>query len=281
MSLARRVRGSVRRLVRAGVGRGGEIALHRAYHRILRRTGRFTPPEDAPTLALLRLLASRARTVLDVGANTGLYSHLFLEAASRDATIHAFEPHPEARALLEANVGRDPRVRIHPMALGETDAELALAVPVDEIGNPMTGLAHLDDPASRKTSLPVHVRALDRLVESGEVDLATPVFAKIDVEGHEAAVLAGARTLIEARAWIYFESQASHLGRSGSASPWPLLQAAGYSVVARAGSGWCRHDAPVAERPNYLAVPAGMLPAGDVSHAAVVAAVVAWETGQR
>lgn len=278
MNLLRRVRGGVRRLVRVAAGPGGEVALHRAYHRILRRTGRFTPPEDAPTLAVLSLLASRARTILDVGANTGLYAHFFLGAASRDAVLHAFEPHPGARALFEANVGHDPRVYMHPFALGEAAAELVLAVPLDELGNPITALAHLGDPASGETSLPVHVRALDRLIESGEVNLVAPVFAKIDVEGHEAAVLAGARKLIEARARIYFESQVAHLSRSGIASPWQALLAAGYEIIARKGSGWRRCDAPIEERPNYLAVPSGILPAGDLSHAAVVAALAGWET---
>lgn len=263
----------MRRLVRAGTGAGGELALHRVYHRFLRRAGWFTPPEDAPTLAILSLLASRARTILDVGANTGRYAHLFLEAASPEATLHAFEPHPGARALLEANTGHDRRVRSHPFALGAADAESALAVPVDGLGNPITALAHLGAPAPGEISLPVRVRSLDGLVEADEITLAAPVLAKIDVEGHEAAVLAGARTLLDARAWVYFESQTSHLERTSGGSPWPALRAAGYEVIARAGNGWRRCDAPVEERPNYLAVPPGVIPAGYLSQAAVVAAL--------
>lgn len=266
----------MRRAVRAGLGADRELALHRIYHDVLRRTGRFTPPEDAFTLAVLSLLAARARTILDIGANTGRYTHLFAEAAPPAATLHAFEPHPGARALLEANTGRDPRVHIHDCALGEADAALTLAVPLDERGNPVTALARLGTAMADEQSLAVQVRTLDGLVAAGELTLDRPVLAKVDVEGHEGAVLAGARRLLEAGASVYFESQEVHLDRPGSTSPWPWLREAGYEVVVRDGEGWRRCDGPVAGRPNYLGLPGGTLPAGDLSHAALVATLAGW-----
>jgi FkbM family methyltransferase len=180
--------------------------------------------------------------------------------------------------LLEANTGRDPRVHIHDCALGEADAALTLAVPLDERGNPVSALARVGAAVAGEQSLAVRVRALDALVASGELTLEQPVLAKIDVEGHEGAVLAGARRLLEAGAAIYFESQEGHLDRPGSTSPWPVLREAGYEVVVRDGDGWRRCDGPIAGRPNYLGLPGGTLPAGEVSHAALVATLARWVT---
>lgn len=276
VSVLRLARGSVRRAVRSGLGADRELALHRAYHNVLRRTGRFAPPEDALTLAVLSLLAARARTILDVGANTGRYTHLFAEAASPAATFHAFEPHPGARALLEANTGRDPRVHIHDCALGEAEATLTLVVPLDERGNAVSALGRVGAAVAGEHSLAVRVRTLDGLVAAGELTLEQPVLAKIDVEGHEGAVLAGARRLLEAGASVYFESQEVHLDRAGSTSPWPALFEAGYEVVVRDSDGWRRCDGPIAGWPNYLGLPGGTLPAGALPHAALVATLAGW-----
>lgn len=274
--MMRRVRGGARRLLRASLGDAGERRAHRAYHRLLRVVRRFDPPEDAATLAILGLAAARAKTILDVGANTGRYAHLFLGAAAPSSIVHAFEPHPGARELLEANVGRDRRARIHGFALGAADAEAALAIPSDELGNPVSALAHVGTATAGESSTPVRVRALDGLVEGGTVTLSPPVLAKIDVEGHEGDVLTGGTSLLHAGAWVYFESQAPHLARAGASSPWPVLRDAGYEVVTRSGDGWQRCDAPIEDRPNYLAVPAGTLPPGDISQTALVAALAAW-----
>lgn len=58
-------------------------------------------------------------TVFDVGANIGLFS---LEAASRGAKIHAFEPMPATFAALSANTQGEKSGRItpHRLALGAT-----------------------------------------------------------------------------------------------------------------------------------------------------------------
>lgn len=264
--------------MRAGLGPERELTLHRAYHGVLRRGGRFAPPEDPLTLAVLDLLAARAHTVLDIGANTGRYAHRFALHAPPEATVHAFEPHPRARALLEANTAGDVRVRVHPCALGAEDGTLDLAVPLDELGNPVTALAHLGESGPGEVSVPVQVRTLNGLVSAGLIPLDPPVLVKLDVEGHEGAVLGGAGRLLALGAPIYFESQEEHLRRAGVPSPWPLLRDAGYCVLVRDGDGWRTCDAPEAARPNYLALRLASPPAGHLSHARLVAVLAGWET---
>lgn len=258
-------RGMIRRGLHLALGPRGEATLHRRYHSVLRRLDRFDPPEDEETLALLRLLSARANTILDVGANTGRYAYLFARSARPHVVIHAFEPFPAAAALLRSNVGRDPRVRIHPMALGSVDEAAELTIPVDWMGNPISALAYLSDQQGHPTnagSLRVEVRRLDSLVRTGTVELVPPVLAKIDVEGSESAVLAGATTLLEARSSLYFEFEAQHVLRTGGSSPWSLLERARYAVLTRSGLGWRIAVQPDPDAVNYLGIPLERLPAG-------------------
>ncbi len=123
--VAAALRSTARRALRTVGGASLERRIHLVYHAALRRTGRLDPPEDAATLAALRSLASRAHTLLDVGANVGKYTHLFLQDAPGDARVFAFEPNPEARELLQANV-HDSRLVILGDALGAESAHRSL-----------------------------------------------------------------------------------------------------------------------------------------------------------
>ena len=60
------------------------------------------------------------RTILDIGANVGAASVLFA-ARFPDAMIHAFEPGPAPRTVLERNVASLCRVRVHPFGLHDHD----------------------------------------------------------------------------------------------------------------------------------------------------------------
>jgi len=235
-----------------------ERRIHLVYHAALRRTGRFDPPEDAATLGMLRMLASRSRTLLDVGANVGKYTHIFLQAAPRDARVIAFEPNPEASELLQANV-RDPRLVILGDALGAESARQSLWVPVDASGTPVSGLGHLADPSADEHAVAyeIEIRALDDLVSSGAVPLVAPILAKIDVEGHEVAVLTGARSLLAADAALYFECEAEHLERAGTTPEvlWALLAGAGYEIWGVGPTRFVRYDGLDAQVSNYLALP--------------------------
>ncbi len=248
------------------------------YHAALRRTGRFDPPEDAATLAALRSLASRAHTLLDVGANVGKYTHLFLQAAPGDARVFAFEPNPEARELLQANV-RDSRLVILGDALGAESACRSLWVPVDASGNPVSDRPLLAGPSAeeRAVAYEIEIRALDDLVSEGTVPLTPPILAKVDVEGHEVAVLTGARSLLAAGAALYFECEAKHLERAGTTPEtlWSLLVDAGYQVWGMGAAGFVRYDALDAQVWNYLALPSRQAD-GDIAKA-----IESWAGGMR
>jgi FkbM family methyltransferase len=131
-------------------------------------------------------------TVCDVGAAFGYYTLLMAEKVGARGRVHAFEPNPALAALLQQSVavnGFHPRVTIHQLALGAEDGELRLHVDTESVGGAFLSQA---DAQAGTDAVPVVVRRLDDLVPADQkVD-----FLKVDVEGFEAAVMAGARATL-------------------------------------------------------------------------------------
>lgn len=67
----------------------------------------------------------KVRTIVDIGANVGSASVMFA-ARYPQATIHACEPGPQPRAVLERNVASLGRVRVHPVGLHDHDGTVRL-----------------------------------------------------------------------------------------------------------------------------------------------------------
>src|SRR4051812_5137735 len=82
----------------AMLGRGDDSCLDDLFY------GR---PWERTELAVFRLLAERARTVWDIGANIGVYALLAAKATPR-AAVTAVEPHPFNFARLRANLELNP-----------------------------------------------------------------------------------------------------------------------------------------------------------------------------
>lgn len=137
--------------------------------------------------------------LLDVGANRGLVLEL-MRRLMPQARIVAFEPNPRLAAALAARWRRDPRVEIRAQALGERTSHATLWVPVYRNWW-FDGLASLDPEAARGWLSAERLYGFrpERLrleplrcetVRLDDLDLA-PAFVKLDVQGHEAAVLRG------------------------------------------------------------------------------------------
>lgn len=121
----------------------------------------------------------------DVGANVGMYTALF---ARRAREVVAFEPFARNVAYLHRLVAlnRFERVTIVPLAAGEGSGLASFSA----------GRNVAEGRLSGEGTIPVGVVSLDEFVARFGT---APTFMKIDVEGAEAEVLRGARSLLSAR----------------------------------------------------------------------------------
>ena len=122
--------------------------------------------------------------LVDVGANTGIYSAIALQ---RRRWVAAFEPVPEEAARLHRMIGT--RGIVHQVALSDRCGKAILHMPYAEHAGAVTTRSSLE--ANVDTDLPhrdieVEVATLDSF------GLSEIAFIKIDVEGHELSVLKGA-----------------------------------------------------------------------------------------
>lgn len=159
--------------------------------------------ERSGEAALLRTLAGRwARrevTVVDVGAHAGDWASCARAAFGRAARLHCFEPHPDTFALLAERTAADPHTSCHRLALGSESGTASLFS--EAASSAFTSLhpGTFDRPGHEVTRVDeVEIRTLDAV--AGELGLSAIDLLKVDVEGHELAVLEGARGLLEAGA---------------------------------------------------------------------------------
>jgi FkbM family methyltransferase len=153
-------------------------------------------------------LTDRHDLALDVGANVGYYTSLL---AYRAQKVLAFEPHPGLAACLRANAARWPsgRVEIEECAASDEAGLARLTEPLEFAGNSGAATLHPDaksSATSNATSFQVEAVRLDDVVGDSAVGML-----KVDVEGHELAVLGGlSRAFKEGRVRdVFFEDYES------------------------------------------------------------------------
>lgn len=161
--------------------------------------------ERAEIKLLRALLHPGARLVLDVGANVGVYTALFSTLVGADGWVIAFEPSPQAyrslTQLIDAVGLRN--VRALPYAVGRRAGRARL---FQDPGSTNWGRASMrrDAGLEATSAVEAEVVALGELAGLPEVapayDSSRVVdLLKVDVEGVEAEVLAGAQQLFAER----------------------------------------------------------------------------------
>lgn len=173
--------------------------------RIMPLLGWYGRLAQEPELRRLRRWIEPGRTALDVGANRGVWTWHMVRLGAR---VHAFEPNPALAAWLRAAV---PAAAVHAVALSDAEGEVELRIPVVEgVGRHAQATVEADNlfrdrACERVETVRVPRRPLDAF---GLEDVR---FVKIDVEGHELAVLRGAReTLARCRPVILYEAEERH-----------------------------------------------------------------------
>ncbi len=147
----------------------------------------------APGSALADMVP-RGQIAVDAGANVGTYAYWFARSASE---VVAFEPQPSLAKRLSASGIRN--LTVHNVALSDS-----------------TGIAELHVPKAHGEA---SLRTLDVPVDTVQVPLTTldsfelenVGFFKVDVEGHEEALLHGAENTLQRNSpLIYIEVEERH-----------------------------------------------------------------------
>jgi len=200
------------------------VSLRLRAERNIRRVLGLHAPAD-----LIIGLVPSGRNAVDVGANRGMYTYWMGKRALR---VDAFEPQPGfARYIRSAHL---PNVHVHETALSDHAGVAKLLIPEDD------GLARIaswdrtdavyaaaEAQLGARRELEVQTRTLDSF------KLANVGFLKIDVEGHELAVLGGAHeTITESRPVVFVESEARHAPGAPANVIALILDRYGYSRAA-------------------------------------------------
>lgn len=141
-------------------------------------------------------------SIIDVGANIGTHS-IALASRFPHSEIVAFEPQPLAFSLLAANVLAARASNVYPRNLGCAEAErlVHFAPNYAAIDWNVGGFSLREAEEGQSGTVPLPLVPLDEIAFKRRVQ-----FIKIDVEGMEGEVLAGAPKLISRdRPLIYFE----------------------------------------------------------------------------
>jgi FkbM family methyltransferase len=247
----------------------------------------LAPARRVTTLARLLAGAARRTTVvepeiiglaplvrpgdvcLDVGAKHGLYTAVLAAACGPTGRVVAFEPLPGPRrvlATLRVLTGATT-VTVVPAAVSDTEGTDTLALPMRR-GLPVPGRAYLTrgalGPGSNAEFRHHHPVRTDVVTIDAWAERAGPPrvdVIKVDVEGAEPAVIAGARATLER--WhptLLLELEARHLARyapggdRAAADLLAHLAELGYRAWTRDGAVWEPTAEVRGDRRNHLFV---------------------------
>lgn len=167
--------------------------------RLLRSLGydisEFTP-ENYPLARRRKLFACYAiDTVLDVGANVGRYAQDLRRDVGYTGRILSFEPLRAAFEALSARAKRDPYWSAFNFALGDANAVLEMNIAGNSESSSLLDMLPSHERLAPESGYvgreAVQVRTLDSLFGS-LIKPGSVVYLKIDTQGFESRVLAGA-----------------------------------------------------------------------------------------
>jgi FkbM family methyltransferase len=202
--------------------------------------------------------ARHAKVVLDIGAADGIYA-ILAASANPYARILAFEPMEEAARSCARNVALNrpvtSNVEVHPIALGDTNAQETLYV-----SGRFGGSSSLNPRfRSGQRAQPVTVRAGDAFLSEHAVDRVDLV--KIDTESTEVSVLRGLSATLrkdkpDIICEVLYQSDPHGYRSLQMREIEQLLRPIGYRFYWISGGGLIEHERLEGERsnrfPNYL-----------------------------
>jgi len=170
------------------------------------RSDRVALDADLSGLALFKPgHVDKLKTVVDVRANVGQWSSMLLNLIEPEKLI-IIEPIPDAFAVLQKKFGNNSRIELHNVAIGERESVERLKITRDTTGasllRPSEEMrAVIGSNWTIASEIDVRMTTLDQLL----VDLAEISLLKIDVQGYEKSVLAGAKRTLARTKFVLIE----------------------------------------------------------------------------
>lgn len=169
----------------------------------MERELRHRPNHFEEELWLVPAFCDKDKTAIDIGANKGIYSY-YMAKFSDD--VIAFEPNVDLWTGLRCLLGRKFRLESAALSCASTTASLRL----DQSNTGVSTIEEKNDLSCVKDQSNVVTRVVEtRTLDSFE--FSNIAMIKIDVEGHEEAVIEGAAlTIARNRPVLLIESEDRH-----------------------------------------------------------------------
>ena len=160
--------------------------------------------------AFPRLLATvRPDVVLDIGANVGQYARELRVARFRGQIV-SFEPLTSAHVILVRQSAADPAWKIAPrMALGDVDGEATINIAGNSYSSSLMPMGKLHKHVAPAAGYVGTERVQLRRLDSVAGDFVRPdqrYLVKIDVQGFEQKVIAGAQETLRNAVALHMET---------------------------------------------------------------------------
>ena len=184
-----------------------------------------------------QIFQANAVTLIDIGANVGIWTSKLLDKICSNSNLLVFEPLPKANRILSKKFKsaiKSEQLVLFDCALsnskGKTKFQLFNDDPLSPASNISKTADHIDH--STYNTIDVSINRLDDLIED-RFDNNRVVFIKIDVEGHELeVVLGGLETIKLHKPILYIEILREKWNKNSSSSELcDLLKNIGYEIM--------------------------------------------------
>jgi FkbM family methyltransferase len=151
---------------------------------------------ELDTARIIKRLLRPGDHFVDGGANIGYFTTLAAQLVGPGGRVDAFEPQPDNRARLEANVRRNglaDAVHVHAAALSDQSGTAMIHRFANDAGNHGMSSLFAGDGAVASSSVEVPTVRMDEALAG-----TSPALVKLDVEGAESLAIAGMTGLLQA-----------------------------------------------------------------------------------
>jgi FkbM family methyltransferase len=198
----------------------GLLEKFKLYHRAFQYWFRDDPAE----IRYLQSCLKKGDVAMDIGAHKGGYTFWMRQLVGSSGRVIAFEPQKAGAELLH-QLFQQPNVIIEQIALSDTETTTTLFIQPQ--ANRVSFEASLVNKYPDAVPQEVSSTTLDIYLSRHRI---IPAFIKIDVEGHERAVLEGGRQILyQHHPVLLVEAEERHTGKEGLQELFQFLKSLGYN----------------------------------------------------